>query len=399
MSKEINVGIVGTKFMGRAHSNAFIDVPYFFDLPLRPVLRAACGRNMSDLETFARRFGWQTTETSWERLVARDDIDLVDICTSNATHMPLAVAAAKAGKHIFCEKPIAMNADDARQMLDAAREASVRHMVAFNYRRAPAIILAKQLIDEGKIGCVRHFNAVYYQDWLVDPNSSFVWRHDVKEGGSGAHGDMNAHTVDLARYLVGEVEAVSGAQEIFIKERPLADGSGTGTVTADDAMYFLARFRDGALGSFMATRLATGRKNCLRLEIFGSEGSLVFNLERLNELEFYSSADEEKAQGFRNIIVTESSHPFISAWWPPGHIIGWEHTFIHEVHDLLLAIDKGEDVYPDFYDGLCCQQVLDAVVRSTVEGCWVEVPRDDKLNAGGRSMRAGALNETPPNDI
>jgi len=376
MSTELNVGIVGTKFMGRAHSNAWIDVPYWFDLPVRPVLRTACGRNVSDLEAFAKRFGWQTTETSWEQLVARDDIDLVDICTSNVTHMPIAVAAAEAGKHVFCEKPIAMNADEARQMLDAAREAGVRHMVAFNYRRVPAIILAKQLIEEGKIGQIRHFNAVYYQDWLVDLDSSFVWRHDVKEGGSGAHGDMNAHTVDLARYLVGEIEAVSGAKEIFVKERPHDDGTGMGTVTADDALYFIAKFRDGALGTFMATRFATGRKNYLRLEIFGGEGALVFNLERLNELEFYSRADEEKEQGFRTIMVTEESHAFISVWWPPGHIIGWEHTFIHQVRDLLLAIDIGEPVYPDFYDGLRCQQVLDAALKSADARCWVEVPSE-----------------------
>ena len=374
MSREINIGIVGTKFMGRAHSNAFIDVPHFFDVPARPVLRAACGRNVADLEAFARRFGWQTTETSWEELVARDDIDLVDICTSNLTHRPIAVAAARAGKHVLCEKPIAMNSDEARLMLDAAREADVRHMVAFNYRRVPAIILAKQLIEEGKIGQIRHFNAVYYQDWLVDPDFCYVWRHDIEEGGSGAHGDMNAHTVDLARYLVGEIEAVSGAKEVFVKERPLSDGSGKGTVTADDATYFLARFRDGAMGSFLATRLATGRKNFLRLEIFGSEGGLAFNLERMNELEFYSRRDEATEQGFRTIMVTESGHSFIGSWWPPGHIIGWEHTFIHEVRDLLLAIDKGEAVYPDFYDGLRCQQVLDAAVQSAARGCWVDVP-------------------------
>ena len=376
MRKEITIGIVGTKFMGRAHSNAYIDVAHFFDLPARPVMRVACGRNVPDLKAFARQFGWESTETSWERLVARDDVDLVDICTSNVTHMPIAVAAAKAGKHVFCEKPIAMNANEARQMLDAAREAGVRHMVAFNYRRVPAIMLAKGLIDAGKIGAIRHFNAVYYQDWLVDPDYEFNWRHDVKEGGSGAHGDLNAHTVDLARYLVGEIAAVSGAQEIFIKERPLADGTGVGTVTADDATGFLARFRDGALGSFMATRFATGRKNFLRLEVFGSEGSLVFNLERLNELKFYSRADADQEQGYRTIMVTESSHPFIDAWWPPGHIIGWEHTFIHEVRDLLLAIDAGEAVYPDFYDGLRCQQVLDAAVESSVAGRWVAVPAE-----------------------
>lgn len=373
---EIGVGIVGTKFMGRAHSNAYMDVEHFFDLPAVPVMQVACGRNVPDLEAFAKRFGWRDTETSWERMVQRDDVDLVDICTSNVTHMPIAVAAAKAGKHVFCEKPIAMSADEARQMLDAAREADVRHMVAFNYRRVPAIVLAKQLIDEGKIGTIRHFNAVYYQDWLVDPDSSFVWRHDVGEGGSGAHGDMNAHTVDLARFLVGEVEAVSGAKEIFVKERPLEDGTGMGTVTADDALYFLARFHDGALGTFMATRFATGRKNYLRLEIFGSEGALVFNLERLNELEYYSQADPGPEQGFRTIMVTESSHNYVDAWWPPGHIIGWEHTFIHEVKDLLEAIAEGEPVYPDFYDGLRCQQVLDAALESADQGRWVEVPAE-----------------------
>jgi predicted dehydrogenase len=372
--KEINVGIVGTKFMGRAHSNAFMDVAHFFDVPYTPVLRAACGRDAAHLTQFAAQFGWQTIETDWQRLVRRDDIDLIDICTSNATHMPIAVAAAKQGKHIFCEKPLAMNAAEARQMLDAAEEAGVTHMVAFNYRRVPALALAKQLIDEGKIGEIRHFNAVYYQDWLVNPAFPMVWRHDVGEAGSGAHGDMNAHIVDLARYLVGEVEAVSGAQEIFVRERPLSGGDGMGLVTADDATYFLARFRQGALGSFLATRFATGRKNFMRIELFGSEGSLVFNLERLNELEVYSRSDEGSIQGFRNVMVTEGSHPYISAWWPPGHIIGWEHTFIHEVKDLLEGIEQKKPVAPSFYDGWRCQLVLDAVVESAKNQCWVAIP-------------------------
>jgi len=376
MSNEINVGIVGTQFMGKAHSNAYLDVAKFFDLPASPVLRAACDINTSDLKVFAERFGWVSQEASWQKLVARDDIDLVDICTPNSLHMPIAVAAAKAGKHIICEKPMAMNADEAKKMLDAVREANVRNMVAFNYRRVPAIALAKQLIEQGKIGRVTHFNAVYYQDWLVDPTFPYVWRHDVKKGGSGAHGDMNAHTVDLARFLVGEIEAVSGAKEIFVKERPLANGSGKATVTADDAMFFIARFRDGALGTFMATRFATGRKNYLRLEIFGSEGSLAFNLERLNELEYYSRSDQASEQGFRNILVTESVHPFINAWWPPGHIIGWEHTFIHEVADLLAAIAKKEDVKADFYDGLRCQQALDAVCQSADNGQWVTIAEE-----------------------
>jgi predicted dehydrogenase len=249
-------------------------------------------------------------------------------------------------------------------------------MVAFNYRRVPAIMLAKQFIEEGRMGQIRHFNAVYYQDWLVDPEYPFTWRHDAKLGGSGAHGDLNAHTVDLARYLLGEIDAVCGAQEIFIKERPLPDGSGVGTVTADDTTCFLARFRDGALGSFTATRLATGRRNRLRLEIFGSAGAIVFNLERLNELQVYSSHDARNTQGFRTILVTESSHPYMEAWWPPGHIIGWEHTFIHEVRDLLAAIAEDRPVYPDFHDGLRCQQVLDAATESANQRAWAEIPTD-----------------------
>jgi predicted dehydrogenase len=374
MNTEIKVGIVGTQFMGRAHSNAYLRVTHAFALPAPPVMRAACDINPAFLEPFCQRYGWQTQEIDWAKLLARDDIDLVDICTSNATHMPIAIAAAKAGKHVLCEKPIARNAAEARQMLDAVQAAGVRHMVGFNYRRVPALALAKDLIAQGKIGRVYHFNAVYYQDWLVDPNFPFVWRHDAKVAGSGAHGDMNAHIVDLARFLVGEIEAVCGAQEIFIKERPLPNGEGKGTVTADDAAFALARFRQGALGSFMVTRLATGRKNFMRLEIFGSEGSLVFNLERLNELEFYSRRDGGAEQGYRNILVTEANHPFMNAWWPPGHIIGWEHTFIHEIRDLLVAIAEDKPVFPDFHDGLCCQQVLDAIEKSAQQQRWVEVP-------------------------
>jgi len=375
LSRKINVGIVGTKFMGRAHSIAYLNVARVFDLSAQPVLKAACGRNASDLADFARQFGWETTETRWEDLVARDDVDLVDICTGNFTHRPIAFAAARAGKHILCEKPLAMDAAEAREMLDAAEVAGVCHMVAFNYRRVPAIVLAKQLIEEGAIGEVRHFYAAYYQDWLVDPAYGHTWRHDAKRGGSGAHGDLNSHTVDLARYLVGEVEAVSGAKETFIKERRLADSSRMAPVTVDDALSFLARFDGGALGSFTATRLATGRRNMLRLEIFGSEGALAFNLERMNELEFYSEADGDRQQGFRTILVTQESHPYLSAWWPPGHILGWEHTFVHEVRDLLLAIDEGREVIPSFYDGLRCQQVLDAALESARSGAWVQVPR------------------------
>lgn len=369
----INVGLIGTRFMGRAHSNAYKDVATFFDLPVKPEMKVACGLETGDyLMSFADKFGWKETETDWQKVVARSDIDLVDICTSNASHEPIAVTAAKAGKHILCEKPIARNAVEAKRMMEAAREAGVVNMVAFNYRRVPALALARKLIEEGKIGRVFHFNAVYYQDWLVDPAFPYVWRNDLKESGSGAHGDMNAHIVDLARFLVGDIEAVNGAKEIFVKQRKAADGKML-DVTADDAMYFLARFECGALGAFLCSRFASGRKNYLRLEIFGSEGSLAFNLERLNELEYYSRSESSQEQGFRNILVTENEHPYLNAWWPPGHIIGWEHTFIHEVADLLAAIPGKNPIHPDFYDGYRCQLVLDGVSLSADSGKWVEI--------------------------
>jgi predicted dehydrogenase len=373
MPDQINVGIVGAAFMGRAHSNGYLDVAHYFDLPEKPVLNTVCDINQNAAESLARQYGWKNCETSWQKLVERDDIDLVDICTSNKFHMPIALAAAKNGKHIICEKPIAMSADEAWAMYVSAEEAGVRHMTAFNYRRVPAVLLAKKLIDEGRIGMIFHFNAAYYQDWLVDPGFPYTWRHDVLEGGSGAHGDMSAHTIDLARFLVGEMTAVTAAQETFIKERKKPDSS-MGKVTVDDALSFMTRFENGAMGNFTATRFATGRKNFLRMEIFGSEGSIYFNLERLNELDFFSRNDEEGMQGFRNIVVTEKSHPYLNKWWPPGHILGWEHTFIHEIGDLLSAINKGEGVKPDFWDGYRCQQILDAAWVSSENNKWVDIP-------------------------
>jgi predicted dehydrogenase len=374
MKDKLNVGIIGTGFMGRAHTNAWLDAPFYFDLPFQLIRKVACDAVGDKVQTFAEKFGWMETDTSWEAVVRRDDIQVIDICSSNLTHMPIAIEAARNGKHVICEKPIARDALEAEKMLDAVQQTNVIHMVAFNYRRVPAILLAKNMIEEGRIGVVRHFNAVYYQDWLVDPESPYVWRHDVKESGSGAHGDMNAHTVDLARFLVGEFEAVCGQEKIFINERPVSGSKTMEKVTADDAMIFLARFRDGAAGNFIATRFATGRKNYLRLEIFGSRGSILFNLERLNELEYYSSDDSVEEQGFRNIIVTESSHPYLDTWWPPGHIIGWEHTFIHEIADFVTAIGEQGRIRPDFYDGLRSQQVLDAVSRSCETGTWESIP-------------------------
>lgn len=379
MQKEINIGIVGAQFMGRAHSNAWNDVAQFYDLPFKPLMKAACDINPASAKDFAKRLGWLSFETSWETLVSRNDIDIIDICTPNNSHMPIAVAAAKAGKHVICEKPAAMNAGEAMQMMDAAEKAGVKHMIAFNYRRVPAIALAKKMIDENRLGKIHHFNAVYYQDWLVDPEFPWVWRHDVELAGSGAHGDLNAHTVDLARFLVGEIDSVCGDEKVFISKRPLSGGKGSGIVTADDATCFLARFTNGAMGSFLATRFATGKKNFLRIEIFGSKGSLVFNLERLNELEYFSRNDSTSEQGFRTIIVTENEHPYINKWWPPGHIIGWEHTFIHEIGDFLSAIARNEKIKPDFYDGFQCQSVLDAVAKSAASGKWVTTSKNEKL--------------------
>jgi predicted dehydrogenase len=372
--KNLNVAIVGTQFMGKAHSNAYQRVGTFFEVAQQPIMQVACGINPERLDTFAKQYGWKNTETDWRKLVDRDDIDLIDISTPNDSHAPIAIAAAQKGKHLLCEKPIARNVQEAKAMYEAAETAGITHAMIFNYRFVPAIAYAKQLIDAGKIGKIHHFNAVYYQDWLVDPNFPMTWRHDASASGSGAHGDMNAHIVDLARFLVGEFESVTGVDKTFVKQRPKQDGTGLGEVTTDDAMSFLAHFQNGALGSFQCTRFGTGRKNFLRLEIFGSEGSLVFNLERLNELEFYTRADEHDTQGFRNILVTNNTHPYVGAWWPIGHIIGWEHTFVHEIKELIDCIDTKKPMVPSFWDGLKCQEVLEAVTESAVKQKWVSIP-------------------------
>lgn len=373
MKKDINIGIVGTRFMGKAHSNGYQRLPYFFEPKSNIIMHTACGRDEDQLKQFASTYGWQNRETSWETLVHDEAIDLIDIATPNHLHAPIALAAIAAGKNVLCEKPMALSTKEARQMYDAAESAGVVHMMIFNYRFVPALALAKRMIEEGQLGKIHHFNAVYYQDWLIDPEFPITWRHDVKKTGSGAHGDMNAHIIDLARFLVGEFEAVTGLQEVFIKERPLTSGEGVGKVSADDATLFMARFRNGAVGSFNATRFANGFKNHLRLEIFGSEGSLTFNLERMNELNFFSGNDPKDRQGFRNILVTESEHPYIDAWWPPGHIIGWEHSFIHQFSKLMDGIAEKKQVAPNFYDGLRCQEVLDAVTDSAEQGKWVHI--------------------------
>ena len=392
MAKEINVGMVGYKFMGKAHSHAYRDVAMFFEIETVPVMKVICGRTETAVSEAARKFGWEAYETSWEKLVRRQDIGLVDINTPNSTHREIAVAAAKAGKHILCEKPLAVSLAEAEEMLEAARQAGVKHMVCFNYRKVPAVGLAKKLIEEGNLGKIYHFRAQYLQDWITDPEFPLLWRLKKEEAGTGAHGDINSHIIDLARYLVGDFAKVVGMQETFIKKRPepevseelttgLTAGSRRGKlgeVTVDDATLFLARFKNGALGCFEATRLANGRRNGLRLEINGSKGSLLFELENMNELWFYSCEDPDGLQGFRRIQVSEATHPYVEAWWPPGHIIGWGDTFVHLVYDFMKALDEDRLPTPNFADGVECQRILEAVAKSVKEERWVDVEAKKK---------------------
>jgi predicted dehydrogenase len=381
MTDTIKVGLIGYKFMGKSHSNAYRQVSAFYDLPLQPEMTVLCGRDEAAVSKEAVRMGWQGYSTDWREVVARPDIGLIDISTPGDSHYDIAIAAAEAGKHILCEKPLANTLDEARKMQEAVERAGVIGMVNFNYRRVPAVQLAKQLIDSGQIGEIRHWRAVYLQDWITDPEFPLVWRLQKHLAGSGALGDIGAHIIDLAHFLLGDIEEVNGLLKTFIKERPIpAEMTGLsasasterGEVTVDDAALVLARFANGAIGTFEATRFATGRRNRNSFEINGSRGSIVFDLERLNELQFYSVDDPQESQGFRTILVTEPVHPYMSAWWPAGHIIGWEHTFTHGVVDLLNGIVNKQSPAPTFADGVKCQAVLDAVERSSDGGGWVK---------------------------
>ena len=373
MINEINVALIGQRFMGRAHANAYRQVRAFFAPPLVPRLRLACGRDEAALAEFARRFGWEEHTTDWHDAVTRDDIDLVDICVSNDLHAEIVIQAAQAGKAVFCEKPLGRDLAEARRMLAAVEEAEVPHMICFNYRFFPAIRLAKKLIDDGAIGEVRQFHALYLQDWGLDPGIPFTWRFDQEKAGSGALGDTAVHVTDLARFLVGEIEEVVGDLPTFVHERPLPDGAGTGRVTVDDAALFLARFQHGASGVFETTRVATGRKNFMHLEVDGSRGSVHWNAEEPNVLWFYSLDDPKELRGFRRILATEPEHAYAKNWWPPGHTLGYEHSFVHAVYELLTAIAEGRNPAPSFHDGVRAQAVLEAVARSVEERRWVPV--------------------------
>ncbi|GAA1275142.1 Gfo/Idh/MocA family oxidoreductase [Saccharothrix xinjiangensis] len=374
MTEEIGVGMVGHAFMGAVHSQAWRNVHRFFDVPLTPRLAAVGGRDAARTKEAAAKYGWAAAETDWRALVDRDDVHLVDICTPGDTHAEIAIAALAAGKHVLCEKPLANTVEEAEAMTAAAEEAArrgVRSMVAFNYRRVPAIALARKLVADGRLGDVRHVRAVYLQDWLSDPESPMTWRLRREKAGSGALGDLGAHIVDAAQFVTGSlVTGVSATLETFVPERP--DGDGRAAVTVDDAAVFLARFSSGALGTFEATRYALGRKNAMRLEVNGSRGSLAFDFESMNELSVFE-ADGPEA-GFRRVLVTEPDHPYVGAWWPPGHLLGYEHTFTHEAADFLTAIGDGADPAPSFADGLRVQRVLAAVEESAErQSTWTTI--------------------------
>jgi predicted dehydrogenase len=375
----LGIGMVGYAFMGAAHSQGWRTAGRVFDLPMRPVLAAVAGRDANAVRAAAAQHGWAAAETDWRALVARDDVQLVDVCTPGDSHAEIAVAALEAGKHVLCEKPLANSVAEAEAMVVAAAAAAARGqiaMVGFNYRRVPAIAYARRLVVEGRLGTLRHVRVTYLQDWLVDPGFPLTWRLEREHAGSGALGDLGAHAVDLAQYLAGELlVGVSALTETFVRERPLlagvsaglsgsAAGGTYGAVTVDDAALFTGRLASGALASFEATRMAAGRKNALRLEINGEKGSLAFDLERLNELSFHDHTEPAASAGFRRILVTEPDHPYLEGWWPPGHALGYEHTFVHQARDLVLAIATGSGPAPSFADGLQVQRVLAAVEES-----------------------------------
>ena len=383
----IGVGLVGYKFMGRAHSNAYRQLPRFFDIDPAPRLVAVCGRDEAGVREAAEKLGYESYETDYRKLVQRDDIGLVDVATTGNTHREITIAALEAGKHVLCEKPLANTLDEAAEMVLAARAAQRKApgliaMVNFNYRRVPAIAFARQLIESGRLGEIRHWRGTYLQDWVLDPEFPLVWRMKKELAGSGALGDIAAHSLDLAQYLVGPVTDVVGTLSTFIRERPVeqasaggaglsaAAGAEKGPVTVDDSTTFLAKFANGVTGTFEATRLAPGRRNYNAFEINGSKGSISFNLERLNELQVYFEDDEKGLQGFRTINVTEEVHPYTAAYWPAGHIIGYEHSFINAFKDLMDGIRTGVNPSPTFEDGFRVQAVLDAVSRSAESGRW-----------------------------
>ena len=374
--KVLNVAMVGHAFMGRAHGNAYRQVNRFFDLPFRVVPKLVVGRDKTRAASAAIKLGFEGATIDLQAALADPDIHLVDVATPNDSHHAIAMAALRANKHVLCEKPLAMTLVQAKAMAAEAKKRKVRVGLWHNYRRAPATQLAAKMIARGDIGEVRQVRAVYLQDWLCDPMLPASWRTSKKTCGSGAHGDLNAHLIDLTRALTGlEFDAVSGVQQTFTKTRPNADGKGTSKVDVDDALCFLTKFKGGAIGTFEATRVAPGRKNYNCVEVSGSKGTIRWNLERMNELEVFTFADMPDARGFRTIMCMDGVHPYAANWWPDGHIVGYEHTFVNHLADFVRALGGDEPFAPDFTDGVAVQAVLEAVLESVKNGGWVKVPK------------------------
>ncbi len=383
----LRVAMIGHGFMGAAHSVGWRQAPRMFPLPDDVEMSVIVGRNAGAVADAASRWGWREAATDWREVIGRDDIDIVDIVTPGASHAEIAIAALEAGKHVLCEKPLANTVEEAEAMADAASRAAargVRSMVGFTYRRVPAVTFLRDLIAQGAVGRIGQVRAAYRQDWLVDPEMPLGWRLQKERAGSGALGDIGAHIVDMTQFVTGlDVAAVSGTVDTIVKERPIQGtgsglsgtaGEGLGPVTVDDIALFSARLSSGALVSFEASRFATGRKNALSIEVSGDKGALRFDLEDLNVLWFYDRTAPEATQGFTRILVTEPQHPYVSAWWPAGHVLGYEHGFSHQVVDLVTAIAEEADPHPSFAEGLSVQRVLAAVEQSAArESAWVRV--------------------------
>ncbi len=386
MAKTLRVGMIGHGFMGKAHSNAWRQAPYFFPLKAKIELHTICGRNSAAVQAARAQLGWQYATTNWQEVVDSPLIEIIDIVTPNDSHAEIAVAAARAGKHVLCEKPLALNVKQAESMLAAVQKAKVMNMVCHNYRRVPAITQARKMLAEGVLGQIHHFHARYAQDWLVDPEAPMRWKVQKEICGTGSLGDIAVHVIDLARYLVGEFKDVCGLMETFVKERPMPPEHGTNPsaaakmppkrikVNVDDAALVFGRFENGALANIEATRYAAGRRNQMAFEVNGSKGSICFDLEDMNRLKFYEANNLPDRQGFRDILVLQpGAHPYVGQWWRPGHAIGYEHTFVHTIADFVNACADHKPIHPSFEDGVKSQRVLQAVEDSVKTGRWQKV--------------------------
>jgi predicted dehydrogenase len=386
MAKQrLNVGLVGCGFMGRAHSNAFRQVGKFFDLPQDVVLKAVCARTEATAKTFAENWGYETVETDWRALMARPDIDLIDIATPNSTHAEIAIAAAKAGKMVACEKPLGRSVAESEAMVRAVEQAGVANMVWYNYRRVPAVTFAKQIIDEGRLGRIFHYRAKFLQDWTISSElpqgGAGLWRLDAAVAGSGVTGDLLAHCIDTAMWLNGGISEVSAMTETFIKQRVHVETGKVQAVGIDDASAFLARFANGSLATFEATRYARGHKALYTLEINGEHGSIAWDLHDLHRLDFYDHGDTGTLRGWRSIHITDGDHPYMKQWWVPGLQIGYEHSFIHQMADFLSGLAGTGGAVPSFREALATDYVTDAVLRSARDRQWAEVPAADRQAA------------------